>query len=91
MSVGPVEVIVLVLGLAVWVVLAVLVGQAAQRRGRSFAVFFLISLLFSWLLALAILLILPRPSEDLGAWGVTTGPDSFADDQDPDAAPSESR
>ena len=67
-------------GVAVWVVLAVLIGRTAERRGRSFAGWCLASLLFSWLLVLAVLIVLPRKDEDVGAWGVTTGPDSFSDD-----------
>lgn len=83
-SLGPVELAVLAL---LWLVPAFFVGRFAERRGRSFAAFFVLSLVFSWVIVLIALLVLtqpgtpderPTPEQPVGAWGVTTGDDSFA-------------
>lgn len=73
------ELVVLLVGIAVWAGLAYLIGRTAERRGRGFWPWFIASLVVSWLLVLAVLVVLPRKAEDPGAWGVTTGPDSFGD------------
>lgn len=79
---SPFEVVVFLVGVVVWIGLAVLIGRTAERRGRSFLGYFLASLVVSWLLVLAVLIVLPRKNEPVGAWGVTTGEDSFASEHD---------
>ena len=79
-NIGPFELVFILGALAVWVGLAVFTGRLAERRGRNFWPWFVASVLISWLLVLAILVVLPAKAEDPGAWGVTTGPDSVRSD-----------
>lgn len=45
-----------VLGLIIWIILAFWPAVIARRKGHSFALFFICSVLFSWLLMLIIAL-----------------------------------
>lgn len=92
-SIGPMEVVLLGVLLLLWLLPALLVGRFAESRGRSFALFFLTSLVISWAISLVVLLILgqrgtpdeaPTPVQPVGAWGVTPGDDSFAGEHESD-------
>lgn len=51
---------------AIWVALAAIVGYAAHRKGRTFAVFMLFALVFSPLIALVVLVIMGDPKPQVG-------------------------
>lgn len=54
-GIGPVEVFVI---LAIYILPSVLVARYAANKGHSFAVFLIVSLLFSWLIALIIAVVM---------------------------------
>jgi hypothetical protein len=60
---NPVHVAALVVVLAVWIGGAALVGRLAERKGRSFAAYFVVSLIIGWWLPLLAALIVRRPRE----------------------------
>lgn len=53
----------LVLGIALWVILAFWPAVIARRKGYSFALFLILALIVSWLIALIIALILKDKNE----------------------------
>jgi hypothetical protein len=57
------HVFILVVVLTVWIGGATLVGRFAERKGRSFAVYFIVSLIVGWWLPLLAALIMRRPRE----------------------------
>jgi drug/metabolite transporter (DMT)-like permease len=56
---NPIHLLALIVGLLCFVVPAVLVARLADRRGRSFAVYLIASLIVSWVVPLLALLVLP--------------------------------
>lgn len=56
---NPVHIVLLLVLLACFVIPAVLVARLADRRGRSFAVYLIASLVISWIVPLLALLVLP--------------------------------
>lgn len=55
------HVIFLVLVLIVlWLIPALLVGRLADRKGRSFAAYFVVSLIIGWLVPLIVAILVPR-------------------------------
>lgn len=68
---------------------AYFVGRVAERRGQSMWGWFVAAVIFTPPLVFLVLLAVtqrpepeaaPTPEQPLGAWGVTTGPDSLATD-----------
>ena len=57
---NPVHVVLLLALIAFFIVPAVLTAQLAARRGRSFAIYLIASLLIGWPIPLVAALILPR-------------------------------
>jgi hypothetical protein len=57
---NPVHVVLLLALLAFWIGPAILTGRAAERKGRSFAVYLIVSLVIGWPIPLVAALILPR-------------------------------
>ncbi len=55
----------IVLGIALWVILAFWPAVIAKRKGYSFALFLVIALIFSWLIALIISLLLKDKNETI--------------------------
>jgi MFS family permease len=55
----PIHLLALIVVLLCFVVPAVLVARLADRRGRSFAVYLIASLIVSWVVPLLALLVLP--------------------------------
>jgi hypothetical protein len=58
---NPYHVAILLAVLAFWIGGAALVGRLAERKGRSFAVYFIISLIIGWWFPLLAALIVRRP------------------------------
>lgn len=58
-SIGPMEIVFLVL----WLGVAHLVATAAKNKGYSYAPFFVVAL-FTWLIAVLVVLLLPRKEAD---------------------------
>lgn len=58
---NPYHVAILLVVVVVWIGGAVLVGRLAERKGRSFAVYFVASLILGWWLPLLAALIVRRP------------------------------
>jgi hypothetical protein len=56
---NPIHVVLLLVLLAGFVVPAILVARLAHRRGRSFTVYLLASLIVSWVVPLIAVLVLP--------------------------------
>ena len=56
---NPIHIVLLLVLLACFVIPAVLVARLADRRGRSFAVYLIASLIISWIVPLLALLVLP--------------------------------
>jgi MFS family permease len=56
---NPIHLLALIVVLLCFVVPAVLVARLADRRGRSFAVYLIASLIVSWVVPLLALLVLP--------------------------------
>jgi MFS family permease len=56
---NPIHIVLLIILLLCFVVPAVLVARLADRRGRSFAVYLIASLIVSWIVPLLALLVLP--------------------------------
>lgn len=54
---------ILILGIAVWVVVALWPAMIAKRKGYSFTLFLLIAILFSFLISLIIALLLKNKNE----------------------------
>jgi Na+-driven multidrug efflux pump len=57
---NPIHVVFLAVVLALWVGPSVLVGRLAERKGRSFRVYFIAALILGWWLVLIVALII-RP------------------------------
>ncbi len=55
----------IILGIALWVILAFWPAVIAKRKGYSFALFLVIALIFSWLIALIISLLLKDKNETI--------------------------
>jgi hypothetical protein len=60
---NPIHVVILLLVLAVWIGGAAFVARYAERKGRSFAAYFVVSLIIGWGLPLLAALIVRRPRE----------------------------
>jgi hypothetical protein len=56
---NPLHVVVLLVVLALWPVPAFLVARLAERKGRSFGVYLVASLIIGWLIPLVAALIVP--------------------------------
>jgi hypothetical protein len=56
---NPVHVVLLLVLIGLWVVPAVLTARLASRKGRSYGVYLVASLLIGWLIPLVAALILP--------------------------------
>lgn len=56
---NPIHVVFLIALIAFWVVPSVLTARLAERRGRSYAVYLVASLLIGWMIPLIAALILP--------------------------------
>jgi len=62
---NPIHVVLLLVLLSVYLVPAVLVGRLADRRGRSFTVYLIASLIVGWIIPLvAVLVLTPRRASD---------------------------
>lgn len=57
---NPIHLVVLILVLALWLGPAILAGRVADRKGRSFAVYLIASLIVGWPIPLLIAAVLPR-------------------------------
>jgi hypothetical protein len=57
---NPVHVVLLLALLVFWIGPAVLAARVAERKGRSFAVYLVVSLVIGWPIPLIAALILPR-------------------------------
>lgn len=64
---NPIHDVFLLVLLACFVLPAVLVARLADRRGRSFAVYLVVSLIVSWIVPLLALLVLPDRSRRVPA------------------------
>ncbi len=53
----------IILGLVAWVILAFWPASIAKRKGYSFALFFIVAIFFSWLIALIIAAMLHNKNE----------------------------
>ena len=62
-----------VLVIIIWLVIPLLIAKAAKERGRSFAGFFLLSVLFSPLIGGLILLLLGKNEEEIKRKGLESG------------------
>jgi drug/metabolite transporter (DMT)-like permease len=62
---NPIHDVLLLAVLVSFVLPAVLVARLADRRGRSFAVYLIVSLVVSWVVPLLALLILPNRSRSV--------------------------
>lgn len=56
---NPIHLLALIVVLLCFIVPAILVARLADRRGRSFAVYLIASLIVSWIVPLLVLLVLP--------------------------------
>lgn len=57
---NPIHVVLLLALLVFWVGPAILAGRVAERKGGSFAVYLIVSLVIGWPIPLLAALILPR-------------------------------
>jgi hypothetical protein len=57
---NPVHIVLLLALIACWIGPAVLAGKLAERKGRSFAVYLIVSLVIGWPIPLVAALIIPR-------------------------------
>ena len=57
---NPVHIALLLALIAFWIGPAVLAGKLAERKGRSFAVYLVVSLVIGWPIPLVAALIVPR-------------------------------
>jgi hypothetical protein len=57
---NPAHVVLLIVLVAFWIVPAVLVARLAERKGRSFGVYLVASLIIGWLIPLIAALLVPR-------------------------------
>jgi hypothetical protein len=57
---NPIHVVLLIVLLVFWVGPAVLAGKIAERKGRSFSVYLVASLVIGWPIPLIAALIVPR-------------------------------
>jgi hypothetical protein len=60
---NPIHVVLLLALLGLWIVPSVLTGRLAERKGRSFGVYLVASLLIGWLIPLIAALIVRDRSE----------------------------
>jgi hypothetical protein len=56
---NPIHVVLLVALIALWIGPSVLVARLAERKGRSFAVYLIVSLIIGWPIPLVAALIVP--------------------------------
>jgi hypothetical protein len=56
---NPIHVVLLLALIALWVLPSVLVARLADRKGRSFSVYLIVSLIIGWLIPLLAALIVP--------------------------------
>jgi hypothetical protein len=57
---NPIHLVALLFVLAIWIGPAILAGRIAERKGRSFAVYLIASLLIGWPISLLAALLVPR-------------------------------
>jgi MFS family permease len=62
---NPIHLLALIVVLLCFIVPAILVARLADRRGRSFAVYLIASLIVSWVVPLLALLVLPDRSRSV--------------------------
>ena len=62
---NPIHVLSLVVLVALWIVPSILVARLAERKGRSFGVYLVASLLIGWLFPLIAALVI-RPRHESG-------------------------
>jgi len=62
---NPIHLVVLILVLALWFGPAILAGRIAERKGRSFVVYLVASLVVGWPIPLLAAAVVPRRRSDL--------------------------